>query len=104
MSILPAKIARTRLDEEDLPDELFPWTDRDSYLAWVAEWKAELKLKITEIRRSKAIMRDPERSDTDRAVAQSDRHYLRIETANMFLLRRIGKERSIMQKRQRLAA
>ena len=106
MTILPTKYARIRLDDETsepLTTELFTWTDRDSYLAWVAEWKRELRQRIDAIRRHKATRRDSTKEDTARRLAQSERHYLRIECANLFLIRQMAKQFSAQQKQQRLA-
>ena len=61
MTILPSSRARIRWDEEHAQawiGESFTWTSRGTYLAWVAEWKAELKRRIKEIRNLKATRRD----------------------------------------------
>jgi len=107
--ILPARYKSTRLDEEDIHDlhqkaEVFGWTDRESYLTWVSEWKAVLKEQIAEIRLMKTIYRDPSQTAEARALAQSERHYLRIFCANLFLLRQMAKQLSAKQRQSRLVA
>lgn len=107
MIILPARYARIRWDEEHAQKwtpESFVWTDRDSYLAWVAEWKRELKARIIEIRRQKAIRRNKDETIEARGMANSIRQGLRVECANLFLLRQMAKQLSIQQKQARLAA
>jgi len=107
--ILPPRYKSARLDEDDIHDlhqkgEIFTWTDRDNYLQWISDWKAVLKEQIAEIRRMKAIYRDPSLDTEARAMAQSERHYLRIYCANLFLMRRMAKQLSATQRRSRLAA
>jgi hypothetical protein len=105
MIILPEKYAHIRWDEEHAQDwvsETFTWTDRDSYLVWVATWKAELGNRIVAIRRAKAIRRDKTQTDEARGDAQSERQILRIECANLFLLRSMGKRLSATQRKTRL--
>jgi len=107
MTILPAKYARIRWDEEHAQKwapEAFTWTDRDSYLAWVAEWRAELKRRVADIRRLKAIRRDKAETIEARNTANWQRQLLRIECANLFLLRQMAKTLSWQQKKARLAA
>lgn len=103
--ILPTKYARIRWDEEHAQawiSETFTWTDRTNYLVWVAAWKAELKAKIADIKDQKAIRRDPAKTQDDRSAAQSKRHYLRIECANLMLLRMMAKKLAASQRQQRL--
>ena len=102
MSILPAGYARIRWDAEHAQpwiNQCFTWTDRASYLAWVAQWKAELHAKIEDVREQKALRRD---TSKDQAAAQSERHYLRIECANMYLIRQMAKELAGRQREERL--
>lgn len=103
--ILPTKYARVRWDEEHAQEwigESFTWTDRDSYLAWVVAWKDELTTRIMAIRSQKALRKDPD--DATRSMAQHERHYLRIECANLFLLRAMAKRLSNQQRETRLTA
>lgn len=105
MSIIPSGYARIRWDAEHAQpwiNQCFTWTDRASYLAWVAQWKAELHEKIKDIRDQKAIRRDKTKGDTARADAQQRRQQLRIECANMFLIRTMAKELAGRQREERL--
>jgi hypothetical protein len=107
MTILPAKYARIRWDEDHAQkwvNEIFTWTNRETYLAWVDEWKAEVKERIIEIRHQKAIRRNKNHTIEDRGMANSHRQCLRIECANMYLLRGMAKKLSYQQKQARLAA
>ena len=107
MTILPAKYARIYWDEEHALKwcgESFTWTDRDSYLAWVAEWKAELRSRIEDIRRLKAQRRNKELSIETRNYANQQRQQLRVECCNLLLLRMMGKKLSAQQRTTRLAA
>ena len=107
MTILPAKYAQIYWDEEDAAKwsaESFTWTDRDSYLAWVAAWKAELHTRIAEIRRLKAQRRNKDLSIATRNYANNQRQLLRIECCNLILLRMMGKKLSVTQRNARLAA
>ena len=106
-TILPAKYAYVRWDEEHAQKwvhETFVWTDRESYLAWVAAWKLELKAHIVEIRAQKAIRRDKTQTIEARAQANSTRQSLRVQCFNLFLLRQMARDLSIQQKKARLAA
>lgn len=107
MTILPPKYAQIYWDEEHALKwcgESFTWTDRESYLAWVATWKSELKARIAEIRRLKAQRRNKDLSIDTRNYANYQRQLLRIECCNLLLLRTMGKKLSIEQRTQRLAA
>ena len=104
MSILPAKYARIRWDAEHAQPwihQCFTWTDRESYLAWVAQWKVEIHEKIKDVREQKVLRRD---TTEDQAAAQSKRHYLRIECANMYLIRQMAKQLACQQREERLRA
>jgi hypothetical protein len=106
MIILPSQHARTRWDADGAQawvSETFTWTDRVSYLAWVTAWKEQIDAKIGEVRRLKAVRRNPD-TDQQQSEAQSALHYLRIECANFYLLRRMAKQLSNTQRMQRLTA
>jgi hypothetical protein len=105
--ILPSRYAHIRWDEDHAQNwcsESFTWTDRDSYLAWVAEWKVELHTRIKLIRDLKAQRRDKSLSIATRNGANQNRQLLRIECANLMLLRMMGKKLSAEQRKQRIAA
>lgn len=107
MTILPPQYMYIRWDEETIQKwigESFTWTDRDSYLAWVAQWKIELHHWIGEIRRLKAIRRDRTRESEARMAANTTRQQLRTVCANLLLLRMLGKRLSAEQRQARLAA
>jgi hypothetical protein len=107
MTILPAKYARIYWDEEHALKwcgETFTWTGRDSYLAWVTAWKAELHTRIEDIRRLKAQRRNKALSIEARNYANHQRQLLRVECCNLLLLRMMGKKLSSEQRTIRLAA
>lgn len=107
ITILPTRYARTRWTDEEAMQwigESFTWTDRASYLAWVAAWKAELKTRIADIRYQKAIRSDKAQEIATRNGANVERQELRIECANLMMLRRLAKAMSATQRHQRLAA
>jgi hypothetical protein len=107
MIILPSRYASVRFDEEHAQKwcgESFVWTGRDSYLAWVAAWKAELHRRVADIRSWKARRRDRSLSIEERNLANWHRQALRIECANLMLLRSMAKKLSAQQRQQRLAA
>lgn len=107
ITILPTRYARTRWDDDDAQQwigESFTWTDRASYLAWVAAWKTELKQRIADIRYQKAIRGDKSQEIATRNGANMERQELRIECANLMMLRRLAKALSATQRHQRLAA
>ena len=107
MTILPAKYAQIYLDEAHALQwcgDNFAWSDRDSYLAWVAAWKVELKTRIEEIRRLKAQRGNKNLSIDTRNYANYQRQLLRIECCNLLLLRTMGKKFSVEQRNARLAA
>ena len=107
MTILPAKYAHIYMDEEHALKwcgDNFTWSDRESYLAWVAAWKSELKTRIEEIRRLKAQRRNKSLSIETRNYANYQRQLLRIECCNLLLLRTMGKKLSVQQRDTRLAA
>ena len=79
MTILPTRYAQIRWDEEHAQEwchESFTWTDRESYLAWVAAWKAELHARIDDIRRLKAQRRNTSLSIATRNYANVQREVL----------------------------
>ena len=105
--ILPSRYAHIRWDEDHAQtwsSESFTWTDRETYLAWVAEWKAELHKRIKLIRDLKAQRRDKSLSIEARNGANQNRQLLRIECANLMLLRMMAKKLSSQQRQQRIAA
>ena len=107
MTILPPRYAQIYWDEEHALKwcgESFTWADRASYLAWVVEWKIELRQRIAEIRRLKAQRRDKTLSIETRNSANAQRQLLRIECCNLMLLRTMGKKLSVEQRNARLAA
>ena len=107
MTILPTKYMHFRWDEETIQKwigESFTWTDRDSYLAWVTQWKIELAHWVKEIRRLKAIRADKTQDSEVRMGANAERQQLRIVCANLMLLRMLGKKLSAEQRQARLAA
>jgi hypothetical protein len=87
--------ASVRLTAEDRAvREALRFTDRESYLAWVAAWKAAYRRVADEIRAQRRIMRDPAAGDLDRGAAMSRRHSGRIAAFNLLVLRHAGKAES----------
>jgi hypothetical protein len=76
----------------------FTWTGRDDYLEWVADWKATLQMKIQAIRDCKTIRRNKLANDDDRGMANAERHLLRVDCYNLFLIRSTGKQMSAQQR------
>lgn len=105
--ILPSRYACIRWDEDHAQTwcgESFTWTNRETYLAWVTEWKAELHKRVALIRQLKAQRRDKSLSIAERNGANQHRQLLRIECANLMLLRLMAKKLSAEQRKQRIAA
>ena len=92
----------SRLDDgEATVHPALTFTDRESYLAWVAAWKTSWHAAVAEIREAKRIRRDKEKADSDRFQAQMERLRLRVLAFNHLQIRRAGKLRSAQAERRR---
>lgn len=84
--------------EEDACMELFSFIDRDSYLAWVAQWKVLLKQIEAEIRRLKVARK----GDTS-GSAQMYRDMYRHHAHAMIIRRHLARKVSMRMRAARLA-
>jgi hypothetical protein len=91
-------------DDEAAVNTALTFTDRGSYLAWVAAWKASWHATVAAIREAKRIRRDKTREDCERFSAQWERQSLRIVAFNHLQVRKAAKVRAFQARTARLAA
>lgn len=75
--------------EEDQCMELFSFTDRESYLAWVVEWKTLLKKIEAEIRRLK-VARKGDTSGSAQMYRDTYRHHAHAMLIRRHLARKVS--------------
>jgi hypothetical protein len=81
-----------RLDDDEAEQHpAISFGDRESYLAWVVDWKSSWHGVVASIRNAKSIRRDRTRNDEDRFDAQAERLCLRVVAFNHLQLRRAAK-------------
>lgn len=87
----------------NLTTSMLIFNDRETYLAWVADWKASYKALAEEIRETKR-QRSAEKDVWKHADLQAKRHNLRVTARRMMALRMESKERAREQYAARKAA
>ena len=90
--------------EEAVVHPALTFTDRESYLAWVATWKLSWHATVAAIRAAKRIRGDKSKPDSDRHHAQWERLGLRVVAFNHLQIRKAGKSRATQARTLRLAA
>lgn len=95
----------------EFPPQEFSFTDRESYLAWVKEWKEEVAYVVEEVRRVKAERRKPHRrmgkfgviDGVDGGALQDERNALRVWGRRLYWRRECSKVRAGQLRKERLS-
>ena len=102
-------VGRSAKPVEDIPAEdlaeFFDFTDRESYLKWVAQWKESYKALADVIREQKNLTRNLQRSEDESASAnQSLVDMLGFQARVMIHVRRTAKKVSWEMKQRAVSA
>ena len=89
-------------DPEDL-EPILAFDDRNSYLEWVAAWKAAYKQLSRDIRAQREAFKNAQRRPEAHAFTPCPKWKLSPRARAMLLLRHLGKRRSVELRRARAA-
>jgi hypothetical protein len=89
-----------RGDEFVESDFNFPFTDKESYQKWVADWKAEYSIHSATIRERKAACKQLQvANDPDAPGSQSNLAFLSLEARGYLVARKYAKQHSWRMKK-----
>lgn len=82
---------------------LMGFSTREDYVAWVRDWKASMAEVTAACREAKRVRRSTPAETAEHGQAQARREYLRVDAANLLLLRKAARTEGGAQRAARLS-